>query len=95
LDETERWLHFAGIDWGGQHHQLCIVDGSGQRVAQLRVGHDVAGLAELDRQMLMFAGRVPVAIERSEGLLVEHLQERGHAVFRSRRGSRPAGSCFS
>ena len=81
MDEIQRGPYFAGIDWGGQHHQLCIVDGSGQRVAQVRVSHDVAGLAELDRQMLKFAGRFPVAIERSEGLLVEHLQDRGHAVF--------------
>jgi hypothetical protein len=77
LDEIQRWPHFAGIDWGGQHHQLCIVDRAGQRVAQVRVSHDVAGLAELDRQMRQFAGTVPVAIERSEGLLVERLQERG------------------
>jgi transposase len=81
LDEIQRWPHFAGIDWGGQHHQLCIVDRAGQRVAQVRVSHDVAGLAELDRQMRQFAGTVPVAIERSEGLLVERLQERGYLVF--------------
>ena len=81
MDETQRWPYFAGIDWGGQHHQLCIVDGAGQRAAQTRVSHDVAGLAELDRQMVKFAGQMPVAIERSEGLLVEHLQDRGHLVF--------------
>jgi transposase len=81
LDEIQRWPHFAGIDWGGQHHQLCIVDGSGQRAAQVRVSHDVAGLAELDRQLAKFAGRVPVAIERSGGLLAGHLQDRGHPVF--------------
>jgi transposase len=81
VGEHECWSSFAGIDWGGQHHQLCIVDDTGRPLSQLRVSHDVAGLAELDRHMRKFADRLPVAIERSEGLLVEHLQRRGHSVF--------------
>jgi transposase len=48
---------------------------------QQRVTHDVAGLAELDRQLLRFGPQLPIAIERSEGLLVERLQAAGHAVF--------------
>ena len=75
------WTFFAGIDWGGDHHQLCVVDGHGDRLAQLRVAHDVAGLAALDRELRRFADRMPVAIERSEGLLVEHLQAGGHALY--------------
>lgn len=47
----------------------------------MRVDHDVAGLGDLDRQMARFATSLPVAVERSEGLLVEHLQYRGHHVF--------------
>jgi hypothetical protein len=84
----ECWSSFAGIDWGGQHHQLCVVDNTGRRQTQLRVAHDVAGLDELDREMRRFADRLPVAVERSEGLLIEHLQQRGHVVSRSPRGSR-------
>jgi Transposase len=79
--EQECWSSFAGIDWGGEHHQLCIVDDAGRRKSQLRVTHDVTGLADLDREMCRFADHLPVAIERSEGLLVEHLQRRGHFVF--------------
>ena len=30
------------------HHQLCVVDSDGERLLQLRVTHDVAGLAELE-----------------------------------------------
>jgi transposase len=75
------WSVFAGIDWGGEHHQLCVIDDAGKRLLQQRVAHDVAGLAELDRQLLRFGGRLPIAIERSEGLLIEHLQAAGHAVF--------------
>jgi Transposase len=79
--EQECWSSFAGIDWGGEHHQLCIIDDAGRRKSQLRVTHDVTGLADLDREMCRFADHLPVAIERSEGLLVEHLHRRGHLVF--------------
>jgi hypothetical protein len=41
--QEEQWLAFAGIDWGGEHHQLCVVDNTGRRQTQLRVTHDVAG----------------------------------------------------
>jgi hypothetical protein len=73
-----QWQVFAGIDWGGAHHQLCIVDPDGRRLLQLRVAHDVEGLAELDRQLRRLGDRLPIALERSEGLLVEHLQTAGH-----------------
>ena len=75
------WPAFAGIDWGGSHHQLCILDPTGKRLSQLRVTHDVAGLADLDSELAHHAAQLPIAVERSEGLLVEHLLARGHAVF--------------
>ena len=84
------WPVFAGIDWGGSHHQLCVLDNTGERLAQLRVTHDVAELTRLDNELARHGAVVPVAVERSEGLLVEHLQARGHAVFPCPRGSPPA-----
>lgn len=75
------WPAFAGIDWGGEHHQLCVVDHAGKRLTQLQVVHDVAGLANLRRELARFGDRMPIAIERSEGLLVEHLQAHGHMLF--------------
>jgi transposase len=75
------WSAFAGIDWGGEHHQLCIVDPGGKRLSQVRVTHDVAGLADLDAELARYGTRMPIAIERSDGLLVEHLQAVGHAVY--------------
>lgn len=81
MDPTERPSCFAGIDWGGHEHQLCVVDGTGRKVMELRVAHDVAGLEELLRQLSKHGDRVPVAVERAEGLLVEHLQAHGHPVF--------------
>jgi transposase len=75
------WPAFAGIDWGGEQHQLCVVDNAGKRLTQQRVDHDVAGLAELQGALRRFGDRMPIAIERSEGLLVEHLQALGHVMF--------------
>jgi hypothetical protein len=82
------WPAFAGIDWGGDHHQLCVVDASGVKQVELRVTHDVPGLRELDDELARFVAVLPVAIERGEGLLVEHLQAQGHLVFACRHVSR-------
>lgn len=81
MSGQDDWPAFAGIDWGGEHHQLCIVDPTGKRRTQLRVTHDVAGLADLDGELNRCGQRLPIAIERSEGLLVEHLQAAGHVLF--------------
>jgi transposase len=72
---------FAGIDWGGAQHQLCVVDERGRSQTQRRVSHDVAGLGDLDQALTRFGPSLPIAVERAEGLLVEHLQARGHIVF--------------
>ena len=69
---------FVGIDWGASHHQLCAVDAASARRRQVRLAHDVAGLAQLDNELGGLGARLPVAVERAEGLLVEHLQTRGH-----------------
>lgn len=81
MHEPSTWPVFAGIDWGGDHHQLCIVDPNGDKLLERRITHDVAGFAELDAELARSAETVPVAIERAEGLLVEHLQATGHRVF--------------
>ena len=78
---SSEWPAFVGIDWGGSHHQVCVVDRSGRRQTNLQVTHDVAGLADLDDELARHGERTAIAVERSEGLLVEHLQSRGHAVF--------------
>jgi transposase len=72
---------YAGIDWGGYEHQLCVVDEAGTPVRQLRVGHDRAGLARLEAELAGLGERVPVAVERAEGILVERLLAGGHAVY--------------
>lgn len=64
------WPVFAGIDWGGDNHQLCVVAPDGKRPLETRVSHDVARLHPLDQHLNGFGPQIPIAIERSEGLLV-------------------------
>lgn len=71
---------FVGLDWGNSHHQLCVLDPTGQAIEQARFSHDVAGLQALHDRLGRYQV-VGVAIERSEGLLVETLQDRGHRLF--------------
>lgn len=81
MDQSASTMAFAGLDWGGAHHQLCVVDDHGRRRSDLRVTHDVAGLEDLEAELARFATSMPVAIERAEGLVVERLQAAGHVVF--------------
>ena len=72
---------FAGVDWGGARHQLAVVDVEGRVVLNERFAHDRGGLDAL-LDALAGAGRAtPVAIERSEGIVVNELQAKGHPVF--------------
>lgn len=81
MDQSTSTVAFAGLDWGGAHHQLCVVDDHGRRRSDLRVTHDVAGLGDLEAELARFATSMPVAVERAEGLVVERLQAAGHVVF--------------
>lgn len=72
---------YAGIDWGGYEHQLCVVDGEGRTRRELRLGHDREGLERLDAELGAFGEDLAVAVERAEGILVERLLAAGHRVY--------------
>src|SRR3982750_74534 len=44
-DGTVSW--FAGIDWGSERHQVCLLDAAGQVVGERAFRHGGAGLAAL------------------------------------------------
>jgi transposase len=71
--------YFAGLDWASRTHALCVVDERGGVVERFEIGHDAAGLADLQRR-LRCLGSPPVAIERPSGLLVDTLVEAGFMV---------------
>ena len=75
---------FAGIDWGSETHQVCVVDSEGGVLAERGFTHGGAGLAEMADWILARAGveahAVGVAIEIPHGPVVETMMERGFPV---------------
>src|SRR4051812_44898892 len=81
-DETKRW--FAGVDWGSERHQVCLLDAAGRVVGERAFPHGGAGLAALCDWLVSLAGdvsRVAVAIEVPHGPVVDALLDRGFAVY--------------
>jgi transposase len=78
------YLYRVGIDWGSQHHQVCIVDRAGHR-AEDTVPHTRGGLTALAERLAALSPeapeRVAVALEVPRGPVVETLLERGSHVF--------------
>jgi transposase len=79
--ETTCW--FAGVDWGSERHQACLLDVAGKVVGERAFAHGGAGLAALCDWIVSVAGDpglVAVAIEVPHGPVVDTLLERGFAV---------------
>jgi transposase len=69
----------AGIDWSWQHHALCIVDDTGQRVEEATVTHSRRGLAKITTLLRRHAVS-RVGIERGDGPVVDQLIRDGFKV---------------
>ena len=69
----------GGIDWARDDHAVSVVDARGREVGRRAVEHSAAGLREL-LTVLAGAGVGEVAIERSDGPLVEALLAAGITV---------------
>ncbi|MET0526383.1 MAG: IS110 family transposase [Nocardioides sp.] len=70
---------YAGIDWSWQHHALCVVADSGDRIEEATVPHSRPGLAKITT-LLRRHGVARVGIERGDGPVVEHLLRDGFEV---------------
>ncbi|HVN36339.1 MAG TPA: IS110 family transposase [Casimicrobiaceae bacterium] len=76
-------LCFAGLDWASREHAVCVIDDSGATRDRFDVTHDAAGLRELLARLRRYAptpARLPVAIERPSGLVVDALIDAGFSV---------------
>ena len=73
----------AGLDWGGESHAVCIVDGTAHIVGRLDVRHDASGLSDMVVRLQRIAppAELPIAIERGSGLIVDALLAAGHPVI--------------
>ena len=70
-DATTGW--FAGVDWGSEKHQICLLDAAGQVVGEREFPHGGAGLAALCDRLVAAAGdatAVALAIETPHGPVV-------------------------
>ena len=70
---------FAGVDWGSQQHQACMLDAAGKIVGERAFPHGGVGLAALCGWLVSMAddpGSVAVAIEVPHGPVVDALLER-------------------
>lgn len=73
---------FAGLDWGGERHAVCVVDDAGKEIVHFEASHDAEGLASMLKRLgkLAPSAQLPVAIERPSGLVVDTLVAAGHPV---------------
>jgi transposase len=80
MDEVERWV---GVDWGSEHHQVCVIDAKRKVLWERSVPHTGQGLHDLVDALLdgCDSARVVVGIETPRGAVVETLVERGVRVF--------------
>jgi Transposase len=66
---------FVGIDWASREHELCVVDKDGVVVERFGFAHSERGIGEALRRLSKLGSRdrLPVVIERPDGLLVSRL----------------------
>jgi transposase len=75
---------FVGIAWAEHHHDVCLVDSTGQVLATGRVADGVQGVSRLHELVAAHAedpAAVVVGIETDRGLLVGALTAAGYQVY--------------
>jgi transposase len=70
---------FAGVDWASEEHAVCVVDERGRIVEGRRYRHNEPGIRALCARLVRLRVAL-VALERSDGLLIERLLDAGLAV---------------
>lgn len=73
-------MHYVGIDWAEEKHQVAVVNAEGKCVSEFVVQEDGKGFALLQKQLALLSP-VEINIERPDGLLVDWLVSQGYAVF--------------
>ncbi len=73
-------MHYLGVDWADQKHQLSLKTKDGQVVSDFIITHDWNGFEAL-QAVLAEVGPVAINLERSDGLLVDWMIDQGWDVF--------------
>jgi transposase len=77
-------LIFVGDDWSEDHHDICVLDEQGHRLARRQLPEGVAGVSALHELLAGLAespAEVAVAIETDRGLWVAALVAAGYTVY--------------
>jgi transposase len=80
-EDTIAW--FAGVDWGSEKHQVCLLNAQGIIIGEREFPHSGKGLSELADWILSMAGTasaIAVAVEVPHGPVVDVLLDRGFIV---------------
>jgi transposase len=73
-------MHYLGIDWASEKHDLCLMADDGRVLSQFEITHDMAGFTKLN-DLLRTLPDVRINIERSDGLLVDWLVQQGYELY--------------
>src|SRR5690606_1629387 len=73
-------MHYLGIDWATEKHDLCLMADDGRVLSQFVISHDMKGFSEL-HAVLQVLPDVQVNIERADGLLVDWLVQKGYDLY--------------
>lgn len=83
--KNHKSLFFAGVDWGKDSHQVCVVDHEGSLIGERSFKHSGVGFFEMAQWMMKTseseAFDIAVAIEVNHGPVVETLLEQGFEVY--------------
>lgn len=81
MNSWNQITHYGGFDWAKQHHEVVIVDRSGSLVANFRFEHSAEGWKKWRAQVTAMGPGLAVAVETSQGVLIEHLLESGVTIY--------------
>ena len=75
---------FVGDDWSEDHHDVCLMDQAGKRLASRRLPEGLTGIRQLHELIAEHAeepDQVVIGIETDRGLWVQALGAAGYQVF--------------
>lgn len=72
-------MHYLGIDWADEKHDVCLLAADGRILSQFSIPNDLYGFQKLDQRLNKIKD-LKINIERSDGLLVDWLVSQGRDI---------------
>lgn len=73
-------MHYLGIDWADEKHDVCLLAADGRVLSQFSIPNDLYGFQKLDQRLNKIKD-LKINIERSDGLLVDWLVSQGRDIY--------------